>query len=283
MELKATRLSVSDGVGVIHLHRPLRLNAWTGRMHTEYRWCLAQLDQDPAAGAIIVTGSGRGFCVGGDSEALAGHVRRGAYDAGIGDDLARPGFGVSEHFDADFAYHFGLSKPVLAAINGPAAGVGLALACFADLRFAAPGVKLTTAHGKLNLPAEYGLSWILPRLIGLGRANDLLLTSRVFVSEEAERLGLVNAVTPAAELMSHCMDYARSLIATVSPNALQQTRWQIYRDLHGSAAASVRRSVALIGEMMREDDFVEGVAALRGKRPPVWGGNNAASAPIDAE
>ena len=78
-------------------------------------------------------------------------------------------------FDHDFAFHFGLTTPVIAALNGPAAGVGLVLACYADLRFAASGVKLTTAHGRLNLPAEYGLSWLLPRLIGLGRANDLLL------------------------------------------------------------------------------------------------------------
>ncbi len=93
----------------------------------------------------------------------------------------------SPEFDASFAYHFGLSKPVIAAINGPAAGVGLALACFADLRFAAAGIKMTTAHGKLNLPAEYGLSWLLPRMIGLTRANELLLTSRAFFLKKLSR------------------------------------------------------------------------------------------------
>ena len=90
-----------------------------------------------------------------------------------------------------------MTKPVIAAINGPAAGIGLVLACYADLRFAAAGTKLTTAHGKLNLPAEYGLSWLLPRMIGLTRANDLLLTSRVVLAEEALAMGLVNAVVPA--------------------------------------------------------------------------------------
>ena len=94
---------------------------------------------------------------------------------GISADIAKPGYGTDEHFDASFAYHFGLDKPVIAAMNGPAAGVGLALACFADLRFAVPGVKFTTAHGKLNLPAEYGLSWMLPKIVGLGRANDYCL------------------------------------------------------------------------------------------------------------
>ena len=146
---------------------------------------------------IVVTGAGRGFCAGADSQALSGHVDRGGYDAGTPADLANPGYGVSPEFDHDFAFHFGLTKPVIAAVNGPAAGVGLVLACYCDLRFAAAGAKLTTAHGKLNLPAEYGLSWLLPRLIGLGRANDLLLSSRVVLAEEALEMGLVNAVVDA--------------------------------------------------------------------------------------
>jgi enoyl-CoA hydratase/carnithine racemase len=174
MELKATELHIEDQVGIIRLNRPDRMNAWTGRMHTEYRWLLQTLEADPGVRAIVVTGNGRGFCVGADSKALEGHVAKGGYDSGTTDEIAKPGFGVHKAFDASFAYHFGLTKPVIAAINGPAAGVGLVLACFADIRFAVPGVKLTTAHGKLNLPAEYGLSWLLPRIIGLGKANDLL-------------------------------------------------------------------------------------------------------------
>ncbi len=111
-----------------------------------------------------------------------------------------PGYGVRPEFDADFAYHFGIPKPIIAAVNGPAAGVGFVLACYCDLRFAARGAKLTTAHGRLGLPAEYGLSWLLPRLVGVTRAADLLLSSRVVLAEEAEQLGLVNRVLPAAEL-----------------------------------------------------------------------------------
>ncbi len=126
MELKATRLDVTDRIATIRLHRPNRMNAWTGRMHTEYRWCLAQADQDNDVTAIVVTGSGRAFCVGGDSEALAGHVRKGGYDPGTGE-LAKPGFGVAPEFDASFAYQYGLTKPLIAAVNGAAAGVGLAL------------------------------------------------------------------------------------------------------------------------------------------------------------
>ena len=272
MELKATRMVKADGVGTLWLNRPERLNAWTGRMHTEYRWCLKQLDEDAEVGAIVITGTGRGFCVGGDAEALSGHAERGAYDPGTAPDLATPGYGVAEAFDAPFACHFGLSKPIIAAINGPAAGVGLALACFTDLRFAVPGAKLTTAHGKLNLPAEYGLSWILPRLAGLARANDLLLTSRVFTTDEAFQLGIINELVSPEDLQNHVHDYATSLIKTVSPNALRQTRWQIYRDLTATPAEAVRRSESLINDMMAEPDYAEGIAAFRGKRPPRWSG-----------
>src|SRR5262249_57603095 len=133
MELKATRYGVDARIATITLHRPERMNAWTGRMHAEYRDCLARADRNPDVGAIVVTGAGRGFCVGGDSEALQGHVAKGGYDPGTPADLARPGYGTAPEFDASFAYHFGLSKPVIAAINGPAAGLGPPLPCFSDL------------------------------------------------------------------------------------------------------------------------------------------------------
>jgi enoyl-CoA hydratase/carnithine racemase len=186
--------------------------------------------------------------------------------------MAEPGFGVAEEFDASFAYQFGLQKPIVAAINGPAAGVGLALACFTDLRFAAAGIKMTTAHGKLNLPAEYGLSWILPRLVGLTRANDLLLTSRAFLAEEAKDMGMLNEVYPREELLERTYQYVQRMIDTVSPNSLRQTRWQVYRDLHRDVGAAVRDSEALIDEMMKEADYREGVEAFMEKRPPKWQG-----------
>lgn len=271
MTLKATAYDVDGEVAIITLDRPARMNAWTGRMHTEYRYCLARADADRAVRVIVVTGRGRGFCVGGDAEALQGHARKGGYDPGTPAELARPGFGTAPEFDASFAYHFGLGKPVIAAMNGPAAGVGLALACFADLRFAAAGAKFTTAHGRLNLPAEYGLSWLLPRMIGLTRASELLLSSRVFLAEEALTLGLVNRVLPADQVLPEAVAYARELARSVAPESLRQTRWQIYRDLHRDVAASVRDSEALLETMMRQPDYAEGVAAFLDKRPPQWG------------
>lgn len=271
MELKNTEYEVDgQGVATIWLNRPHRMNAWTGRLHTEYRHLLKQANDDVTVRAIILTGRGKGFCVGGDSQALSGHVERGAYSPGISADIAKPGYGTDPNFDASFAYHFGLDKPVIAAMNGPAAGVGLALACFADLRFAVPNVKFTTAHGKLNLPAEYGLSWMLPKIVGLGRANDLLLTSRVFTSDEALTLGFVNQIFEPEALIEQTREYAHQLIASVSPNSLRQTRWQIYKDLHRDVASAVIESERLIEDMAKEEDFKEGIAALVEKRPPSW-------------
>ncbi|HXQ44673.1 MAG TPA: enoyl-CoA hydratase-related protein [Acidimicrobiales bacterium] len=269
-DLKVTRYAVEDAVATITLVRPERLNAWTGRMHTEYRALLARAAGDPAVRVVVVTGAGRGFCAGADTRALEGHVERGGYDPGTGPDLARPGYGVRPEFDADFAYHFGVAKPVIAAVNGPAAGVGFALACYCDLRFAAAGAKLTTAHGRLGLPAEYGLSWLLPRLIGLTRAADILLSSRVVLAEEAAAMGLVNRVVEPEGLMDATYAYARTLATEVSPASLAATKLQMYLDLHRDAATSVRDAADRLEEMMRGADFHEGVAALAGRRSPLF-------------
>lgn len=273
MELKTIRYETEHpdapaGVATITLDRPHRLNAWTGRMHTEYRWALGQAEADHGVRVVVVTGAGRGFCAGADSNALERHVEGGGYDAGTPDDIARPGYGVRPEFDQDFAYHFGLTKPVIAAVNGPAAGVGFVLACYCDLRFAAEGAKFTTAHGKLHLPAEYGLSWLLPRLIGLTRANDVLLSSRTFLADEALALGLVNAVVPPDQLLAHTYGYASMLATTVSRGSLAETKRQIYTDLHRDVGSSVEDAAVLLSRMMTEPDFAEGVAALVAKRPP---------------
>jgi enoyl-CoA hydratase/carnithine racemase len=271
MELKVIQYEIADEIATITLNRPHRMNAWIGRTHTEYRWVLAEAERDPTVRAIVVTGAGRAFCVGADSRALEGHVAKGRYDAGTTENIAKPGYGVRPEFDTDFAYHFGLTKPIIAAINGPAAGVGLVLACYADLRFAAAGAKLTAAHGKLNLPAEYGLSWLLPRMIGLTRAMDLILTSRVFLAEEALAMGLVNTVVPPEELLSYTYNYVRTLITTVSPGSLRESKRQIYSDLHRDVRVAITDSVALVERLVTEPDFAEGVSAFVEKRLPQWG------------
>jgi enoyl-CoA hydratase/carnithine racemase len=275
MELKATRYEVDEaGVATLTLSRPKRRNAWTGRMHAEYRWILAQADADPRVRAIVVTGDseGQAFCAGADLQALAGHAEKGGYDPGTPEALAEPGFGVDPAFDASFAYHFGVGKPVIAAVNGPCAGVGLVLAAFADLRFCAAGVKFTAAHGRFNLPAEFGLSWVLPRIVGLTHANDILLSSRVFTAEEALGMGFLNRVIAPETLMTEVLAYARTLAASVAPGSARASKRQIYRDLHRDAAASVAEAERLLDAMVREADYREGVQAWTAKRPARWTG-----------
>jgi enoyl-CoA hydratase/carnithine racemase len=267
-DLRAVRYEVADRIATVTLDRPQRLNAWTGRMHTEYRWCLARAEADPAVRVVVVTGAGRGFCAGADTGALERNAEAGGYDDGVREPLATPGYGVRPEFDHAFAFHYGMATPVIAAVNGPAAGVGLVLACYCDLRFAAAGAKLTTSAPRLGLPAEYGLSWVLPRLVGLGHAADLLLSSRVVLAEEAATMGLVNKVLPPDELLPHTYAYARALATEVSPASLRETKRQIYGEQHDDVGTAVERSVALIDEMMGGADYAEGVRAWTERRAP---------------
>ncbi len=298
--LEATRYQVADRVATITLHRPDRLNAWTAAMNAEYRSLLREAADDPAVRVIVVTGAGRGFCAGAESDDLAGHAARGSYrawdaaggdtggdgdgDGAVGDDgddgdssdggdrvaLATPGYGVRPEFDAELAYHFGVPKPIIAAINGPVAGIGFALACYCDVRFAVAGAKFTTAHGKLGLPCAFGLAWLLPKLVGLPRALDLILTSRTFDADEADRLGLVTAVTSPEDLLPRVYEYAGVLATTVSPASLAASKRQVYEAFDLTAAEAVRAAEALLDPMMAGADYREGVAALRQKRPPVF-------------
>ena len=146
------------------------------------------------------------------------------------------------------------------------------LAAFADLRFAVQGAKFTTAHGRFNFPAEFGLSWVLPRIVGLTHANDLLLSSRVFTAEEALAMGFLNKVLPAEVLMPHVRAYAAGLAAGVSPGSARATKHQIYRDLHRDAASAVREAEALLEAMIKRPDYAEGVKAWMQKRAAVWQG-----------
>lgn len=273
MERRVTTYDVDGGVAVITLQRPDRLNAWTRRMEFEYRAALAEADADPEVRVAVVTGAGRGFCAGADTEALGGIVETGEYGESGSDrqPLPTPGHGVRADFDHAHSYTFGLQKPLIAALNGPAAGVGFVLACFADIRFAAAGAKLTTSFGRLGLPAEHGVSWILPRLVGSARAADLLFSSRVVLAEEAERIGLVNAVLPADELLPHTLAYARRMATEISPWSLLTLKRQLYADQLRSLDESTTDAEQLMMASFGTPDFKEGVAALRDKRTPSFG------------
>jgi enoyl-CoA hydratase/carnithine racemase len=159
-----------------------------------------------------------------------------------------------------------MAKPVIAAINGPAAGVGLVLALFCDLRFATPGAKLTTSFGRLGLPAEHGTSWLLPRLVGRSRAADLLFSSRVVLAEEALGMGLVDRVCSVDDTL----DYARTIASEISPSSLATMKRQLWDDHERPLSASIDDAYALLNRMVGEPDFAEGVAALRDKRRPTF-------------
>lgn len=268
-DLKVTRYLVEAGVALVTLDRPDRLNAWTARMQHEYRLLMERAAADSAVRVIVVTGAGRGFCAGADTEALRGLAAGEPYPAepaGTSDARApRP-------FDHPLAFPLGIPKPVIAAVNGPAAGVGFVLMCFADMRFAAAGAKLTTSFARLGLPAEHGVSWMLPRLVGPSRAADLLFSSRVVLAEEALSLGLVDRVFSPETLLDETLAYARAMATDVAPSSLAAIKGQLWHDTAGDLEGSTATAGRLLAEMLGSDDFREGVAALRERRPPRFAG-----------
>jgi enoyl-CoA hydratase/carnithine racemase len=237
-------------------------------MEHEYAWALTQADDDPNVRVVVITGAGRGFCAGADVKALDRIVEAGDYDdAGPPPPDEAPPLATGEAHLLPAR----MRKPVIAAVNGPAAGVGFVVMCSADVRFAAAGAKLTTSFGRLGLPAEHGVSWVLVRLLGPGRAADLLFSSRVVLAEEAAAMGLVNAVLPADDLLPYTMEYARRLATEISPSSLAVIKRQIYDDLQRDQRSALEWSVAEMKRMVKEPDFEEGTAALGERRPPTFG------------
>lgn len=270
MDLRTTRCEVAGSVATIWLDRPHRHNAWTGRMHAEYRWLLSTLDADRRVRVVVVTGTPPAFCVGADSQALADHAERGSYDDGLPPDRSNPGHGVRPEFDHDFVYQYGLRFPMIAAVNGACAGIGLALALFCDLRFVSASARLTTAAPRLGLPAEFGMGWLLPRLVGTTRAADLLLSGRVVTGADTARWGLWNGVADdGAASLDMATAYAESLVANAGPRALETTKRQLYDGLvSNDVGAAIEESARLLGVAMGTAEYREGVSALREKRPP---------------
>ncbi len=274
MELKTIRYEVADHVARLTLDRPHRGNAWTGRMHLEYRWAMTEAERDGDVRVVVVTGAERTTDAPPSAWAptprpsRATSTRAATTTACGGAEPPMPD--VADPFAADFAFQLGMRTPVVAAVNGAAAGVGLVIACFADIRFAVRGAKLTTAAPKLGFPAEYGLSWLLPRLVGAGRAADWLLSGRVFLTDEAGDAGLFSAVLPADEL-----DRSRRAIR----DRPRPPRLAGLGGRHQGAAlgrpaprrSRPRRSpnrCALLREMSTGPDFVEGARALSERRRP---------------
>jgi enoyl-CoA hydratase/carnithine racemase len=251
---------VQDGICILTLNRPDRLNAWIPELHQRYFDLLAEAGADPEVRVIVVTGAGRGFCAGADLQALQ------ALNAGEGGEADARGD------DRDQTFPTTIGKPIIAAVNGAAAGLGLAMALHCDLRFAAAGAKLTTAFVRRGLIAEHGMAWTLPRLVGPSKALDLLLSGRVVLAEEAERIGLVDRVYAPAELMERTLEYARELATFSSPASMAVMKRQVYESLEQDAQASMEDAVRLMLESFERPDFGEGVASFLEARPPRFAG-----------
>jgi enoyl-CoA hydratase/carnithine racemase len=239
---------------VLTFNRPARLNAWNNELETRYFELLDQAEDDPEVRAIVVTGAGRGFCAGADMGGLQ-RIERAAGRS------VRP---RPRNFPRS------VGKPTIAAINGAAAGLGLIEALFCDVRFCAREAKLTTAFAKRGLIAEYGLSWILPRLVGPSRALDLLLSSRVILGEEAERIGLVDFVADRDDVLDAAVAYAADLAASCSPWSMAAMKQQVLRHMETDFQTAVAESDALMLESFDRPDVREGVASYVEKRPPAF-------------
>lgn len=268
--LRAIRYRYDGPVAVVELHRPHRANAWNGTMHSELLAVMRHIEHRDDVRAVVITGTPPTFSVGGDSQALGDHAERGSYDTGLPKDTARPGGDLREEFNEDLSWMFGYRLPIIAAVNGAVAGVSFALACFCDLRFGSASAKITTAAPKLGLPAEYGLSWTLPRLIGTTRAADLLLSGRVVTVAETADWGLWNEVLPDGEsTLSSAIAYGHLLASTTGRQAVANAKRQLHEDmLRGNPAASVAESKDLLDTAMGTAEYREGIAAFVERRPP---------------
>jgi enoyl-CoA hydratase/carnithine racemase len=260
--------AVDDPVATIAFHRPDRLNAFTNRMGDELKHAIAAAERDPAAVAIVLTGSGRGFCAGADLQGLR-RIGEGG-DMGEGADLeAHPGdAGMGTAYRLPYAYMLSVRKPIIAAINGPVAGLGLAIALFADLRFASDRATFTTAFSRRGLIAEWGIGWTLPRLVGTAHALDLLFSGRRVDAAEAERIGLVNRTLAHEELLPFVRGYVRELADACSPASMAVMKRQVYTRLDSDLGPALEESIELMVESFGRPDFKEGVQSFLEKRAP---------------
>jgi enoyl-CoA hydratase/carnithine racemase len=250
---------VADRVALITWNRPERMNAWTGDLEVAYFDALERAEADADVNVIVVTGAGRGFCPGADMDLLQG--------------LGQPSDGGSSLTAAErrpVTFPLGVKKPIIGAINGACAGVGLVQALQFDVRFAAAGAKWTTAFSRRGLIAEYGSAWLLPRLVGTSVAMDLLLSARVFTSEEAKELGLANHVLPKEELLDATMAYAKDMAAMCSPASMAVMKSQIYAAWSQTIDEAGDESYKRMVHSLQGPDFVEGVQSYVQRRQPAF-------------
>ena len=266
---EAIDYSVEGPVATITLNRPDRLNAITGQMIKEIQDAIGQADADESVAGIILTGAGRGFCAGGDIESLQELSQGGSLTAWeMGDKKPASAEEMGPDFQVGLLYLMAVRKPVIAAINGPCAGLGFVLAMVCDIRFASETARFTTAFANRGLIAEHGISWILPRLVGSAHALDLLLSGRVVGSEEAAKIGIVNRTITSDRLLDESTNYVKGLAERSAPVSMKVIKQQVYRHLSASLGEAARESIELMAESLKRPDFREGVLSYIEKRPP---------------
>jgi enoyl-CoA hydratase/carnithine racemase len=264
MDFETIRVERADGVATITLHRPDRLNAWTPVMGRELIDAFRAADRDRDVRVVILTGAGRAFCAGADMEFFAGQIRSGGGTGASGGD----GPGRVEEFPALMRQ---LTKPTIAAINGYALGVGCTMTLLCDVRLAAEEAKLGFLFPRMGVMAELGSTFLLPRLVGIGRACELMFTGKQYPAADLERLGLVNHVVPGAELLASATTLAREM-AECAPLSLALTRRALYQGLSATFDAQVRHEAYALEYLYRSRDHAEAVSAFREKRPPRFEG-----------
>lgn len=241
---------------VLTFNRPDRLNAWTDELEARYFALLDEADSDPDVRAIVVTGAGRGFCSGADLADL---------EQACGIEVVQLPVRTRPR-----SYPLTIRKPLIAAINGAAAGLGLVEALYCDVRFATHRAKLTTAFTRRGLIAEYGVAWLLPRLVGHSKALDLLLSSRVVLGDEALAIGLVDRVVEPGALIEEAVGYANELATFCSPTAMAVVKRQVYQALVSDFDTAVSEADGHMLESFQRADVIEGVASYLENRPPAF-------------
>ncbi|MFT4570639.1 MAG: enoyl-CoA hydratase/carnithine racemase [Hyphomicrobiaceae bacterium] len=278
MSYQQIRYEVTRGVAVVTLDRPEKLNAYTPQMGSEIRHAAYAASDDDEVRIIVITGAGRGFCAGADMKLLQSFSAAGrlpsADDEGTREPIEpiRRVEGVREDFLTEYTYLMSLPKPVIAAVNGAAAGVGFVLALAADMRFASQSAKLGAVFSKRGLIAEYGVSWLLPRLVGPAHAADILFSGKVVSGDEAARIGLVNDTFPDDGFVDAVVEYAVSIAETASPRSLRVMKRQLWDDQFNTLAESVDVAVDEMRKSLKSEDFKEGVAHFVEKRAPRFSG-----------
>ena len=264
------RYAVEDPIATITLNRPDRLNALTGLMLAELQQAMKVAEEDERVVGILLTGAGRGFCAGADMERLQATSQGKTRSSVEVKPTEKPGdFDMlGDDYRLGHAYLMAVRKPIVAAINGPCAGLGFVIAMLCDIRFASDRALFTTAFAQRGLVAEHGISWLLPRLIGPANAMDILLTGRKFDGAEAERLGVVNRMIEHDRLLEHTRTYLATMATTTAPKSLQSMKHQVYKHLDVSLGDALRESLALMEQSLRHADFKEGVNSYLEKRPP---------------